>query len=274
MLSSKSLVSLPILLALGACGGGSGSDQKTAQTATGYFIDSPVSGLSYSSGSQSGVTAADGSFTYEVGQPVTFKLGSLVLGSITIDKNNRIFPVDLVSGARDETHSTVSLMARVLQSLDSDGNPENGITINASTRAAISSAIELANSDPATVINLIQNVIGTPLVSETAAKAHIQSNLIKEYAGTWTGSYTGDDHGPCSVSISTSGAISGTCTSQQYSGVVANLNGSVNSAGDYAAGSASTGANFTAIYQRSGDVSGDWVNGSLRGKFTLKRQTP
>jgi hypothetical protein len=38
-------------------------------------------------------------------------------------------PVHLVPGAEDETHPVVINMARFMQSLDADGDPENGITI-------------------------------------------------------------------------------------------------------------------------------------------------
>ena len=260
------------LLFLSACGGGGSSP---AATATGYFIDSPVAGLSYTSGGQTGITGSDGSFTYEVGQPITFKLGSMVLGTVTVDKNKRIFPVDLVNGANDETHANVSLMAQVLQSLDSDGDPSNGITISNQTRAAIATAINLANVDPQAALTLIQSALGnTSLVTPTQARDHIRTNLIKEYAGTWTGTYSGGDRGPCSVTINTTGNITGSCTSQGFGNTPFSINGTVSSSGDSTVGNATTGASFTGTYQRYGEVNGTWTNNTLNisGTFTLKRQ--
>lgn len=260
------------LLMLSACGGGGSSGVTTAK---GYFIDSPVAGLSYTSGSQSGFTGTDGSFTYEVGQPVTFKLGNMILGSVTVDKNNRIFPVDLVSNATDETHANVSLMARVLQTLDSDQDPSNGITISEATRSAVRTVINLANVDPQAALSQIQTALGNAsLVSASDAQAHIRGNLLKEYAGTWTGSYTGADHGPCSVTITQTGGISGTCTSQGYGNTTFVIAGTVSSSGQSTAGNATTGASFTGTYQRHGEVTGDWHNSNLNisGTFTMKRQ--
>ncbi|WP_416548299.1 hypothetical protein ACHEXK_05200 [Limnohabitans sp. DCL3] len=265
-------LSVICLLMLCACGGG-GSTSR--QTATGYFIDSPVSGLSYTSGGQSGVTGEDGSFLYEVDQPVTFFLGKMVLGTIKIDKNNRIFPVDLVSGARDETHANVSLMARVLQTLDSNNDPTDGITIDDTARQAINEVIQLASVDPAAALARIQVALGNtrPLVDSNTAQTHIRANLLKEYAGTWQGRYSGGDQGPCTVTISKTGSISGNCTSEIHN-LTFPITGSLNSDGSSAAGNTETGANFTGTYQRYGEVSGDWVNQKvdIRGTFTLKRQ--
>lgn len=265
-----STLTVSSLLLLCACGG-SGSSSPTA---TGYFIDSPVAGLSYTSGTLTGLTGTDGSFTYEVGQPVTFKIGNMVLGTVSVDKNNRIFPVDLVIGATDENHGNVSLMAQLLQTLDSDKDPSNGITISDQTRAAISTVINLADTDPQAALTLIQNTLGnTTLIPETQAKEHIRTNLIKEYAGTWTGTFAGGDHGPCSVTITQTGSITGSCTSLGYS-TTFSVSGSVNSSGNATVGNATTGASFSGTYKRSGEVNGTWTNSNLgiNGTFTMKRQ--
>ena len=39
---------------------------------TGYFVDGPVEGLSYSTAIQSGTTGADGAFQYNEGEVVSF----------------------------------------------------------------------------------------------------------------------------------------------------------------------------------------------------------
>lgn len=264
--------SMATLIAISACGGGGTSSSRTS---TGYFIDSAVTGLDYVSGSQSGKTGSDGSFVYEIGQPVTFKLGNLVLGTITVDKNNRIFPVDLINGAVDENHQDVSFMARVLQSLDSDNNPANGITINDDGRARINQLVTQANTQLTNANASLSNG-SLALVDPTSAKNHLKTNLIKEYAGSWVGSYGGDDQGPCKITIDASGNITGTCTSQKYSNVVANIKGSVSSSGESAAGDTSTGANFSGKYTRAGLVNGTWTNNSggnkLTGTFALTRQ--
>ena len=267
------------LVTLSACGGGStgGTSAKT-----GYFIDSAVEGLQYKSGTLSGVTGANGSFQYEENQPVSFSIGKLELGSVNVI-NNRVFPVDLISGARDETHPQVSLLAQILQTLDSDGDPSNGITITEATRNAIAQTISITTADPTQASAALTQLLGratqgrsTNLINATAAKGHLQANLLKEYAGNWSGTFSGGDQGNCQVVISDLGAISGTCASTNNGGGTFNLGGTVSSSGDSTAtsGSASTGATFTGTYTRGGQVTGQWTNSqfNLNGTWTLSKR--
>lgn len=127
---------LPLIYFMVACGSGSSSDKNevnaptnNVETAEGVFIDSPVEGLSYVSGSVEGVTDVDGTFTYEVGAEITFSVGGIVIGSAT--GAAMLSPLSLVEGAEDETDATVVNIAAFLQTLDDDGDPENGITITA-----------------------------------------------------------------------------------------------------------------------------------------------
>ena len=276
------IATLAIASLVGCGGGGSGG----TSTKTGYFIDSAVEGLEYTSGTTTGITGADGSFKYEEGKPVTFKIGSMVLGSVTVT-NNRVFPVDLVSGATDENHQNVSLMAQILQSLDSDGNASNGILINETTRRAITQSIAIATADPSQTRNVIRQLLAsnttgtvrTTLVDQTEAEGHLQSNLIKEYAGNWTGSFTGTgDSGTCEAQITDAGNLSGTCTSWALSSAASvgtfTFSGSVSSSGEYTQGGASTGATFAGRYSRNGSVSGQWRNDTynIDGTWTMTKQ--
>lgn len=261
---------------LAACGGGSGTAAKT-----GYFIDSAVQGLQYKSGTLTGFTDANGAFQYEEGQPVTFSIGSLELGSVTVT-HSRVFPVDLIAGAKDETHPKVSLMAQVLQTLDSDGDASNGITITDSARQALNQVIQLASADPTQAASALTQLLAAAtqnraraLVGASAAQSHLQANLVQEYAGNWSGSFSGGDKGDCQVVISPVGVVSGTCTSAELGGGTANISGMVSSSGDSTAtsGSASTGATFTGVYSRDGKVTGQWRNSqyNLSGFWTLKK---
>lgn len=131
--NTKALLVATCVLLLASCGD-DGSGVDPGGEATGRFLDSPVEGLSYESGSYSGVTEADGSFTYKDGSAVRFAIGDIVLG----DGNGKsiMTPVDLVSGARDETNPTVTNICRLVLTLDDDGNAENGGQITESVRAA------------------------------------------------------------------------------------------------------------------------------------------
>jgi hypothetical protein len=280
------------ILAIGSlvgCGGGGGSGGTT--TKTGYFIDSAVGGLEYISGSTTGITGADGSFKYEEGKPVTFKIGNMILGSVTVT-NNRVFPVDLVSGATDETNPQVTLMAQILQTLDSDGVASNGITITDTARRAITHAIDVATTNPSETTSAINQLLLTAtadraspansLVPEADAKTHLQANLVKEFAGNWSSTFTGTDSGNCQVSIDQSGRISGNCNSPLANNFT--ISGQVKSSGAWenasgtspsgsAGGTASTGAVFSGSYSRAGTASGTWVNGAnYSGNWTMTKQ--
>ncbi len=122
------LVSLIALSFAGCGGGGNGGDASaTPALKTGVFLDSAVEGLNYRTATQSGVTEAAGIFRYLDGETITFFIGETVIGQTAAKE--RITPVDLVSGASDETHPKVTNICRLLQSLDRDGVPENGIQI-------------------------------------------------------------------------------------------------------------------------------------------------
>lgn len=88
---------------------------------------SPVAGLSFETDSHSGVTATDGSFCFRPDEAVTFAIGDLVLGSGMAAE--QMSPIDLVSGAVDETDPTATNISVLLQSLDKDGQLNNGIQI-------------------------------------------------------------------------------------------------------------------------------------------------
>jgi hypothetical protein len=278
MESLKFTVAALALSVLSACGGGGSS---TPVTKTGYFIDSAVAGLEYTSGSTTGITGADGSFQYEEGKPVTFKIGNLVLGSLTVT-NSRVFPVDLISGATDETHPKVSLMAQILQTLDSDGDASNGITITEASRQAITQAIEIATADPtqttAAINQLLANATqgrSTVLISQSSAENHLKANLIKEFQGAWTGSYLGSSAGPCQANISSTGRLTGTCSSNG-NGNTFSISGQLSSSGQSSvAGSAGTGSTFEGAFTRDGRVSGTWVNANYSnfgGTWTMTKQ--
>jgi hypothetical protein len=99
---------LLIVVSLGLCGcGGSGlTASPAATTATGKFIDAPVEGLQYVSGGQIGFTGPNGEFTYEVGQPVTFSVGGVVIGQA--QGASVITPIELVQTANPGSTVTAS----------------------------------------------------------------------------------------------------------------------------------------------------------------------
>ncbi len=129
---------VPLVLALSACGGGgsgSGTPPGTGVTASGVFLDAEVEGLTYQSGSSAPrTTDANGTFTYTVGQPLTFSIGGVQLGTLT-DGAARCTPDDFVVPLN---------IARFLQTLDADGNPDNGIDLTIASAALAGTTVSSA----------------------------------------------------------------------------------------------------------------------------------
>lgn len=132
---NKKLILISTLFVLSSCGGsGSGaSNTETSQTVfEGVFIDSPVMGLAYSTATQSGLTDSRGTFTYLAGETVRFTLAGIDFGSAL--GGDEITPLNLVGAANfDEASSDqreeLTNILILLQSLDADQNPENGIDL-------------------------------------------------------------------------------------------------------------------------------------------------
>ena len=104
-----------------------GCNNDNDKTLTGRFVDSPVQGLSFSTPSQSGETNANGEFTYQAGEMVTFAIGNLQLPAVKAQQT--VTPLDLF-GASSPYNPAVVNLARLLQSLDADSVAENGIALS------------------------------------------------------------------------------------------------------------------------------------------------
>jgi len=126
------IVCVVLSLQLGACGGSGGGsssiegDVSAGQPQRGLFLDSAVSGLWYETLTQSGYTDQEGYFEFLPGEIVSFYLGSTLLGE-SIGKAE-VTPLDLVSVT--DHPDKLQNMLRILQTLDADADPSNGIEIN------------------------------------------------------------------------------------------------------------------------------------------------
>jgi hypothetical protein len=264
------------LLLLSGCGGSSSSSSSgsSSVTATGVFTDSPVQGLRYVSGSLSGYTDSNGTFQYEKGQTVSFYVGDILIGQA--NGQAVLTPVNLVSGATDQTNPTVSNIAQFLQSLDDDGNPANGITITSQESTLAAGDAVNFNQTIANFANdgNVQTILASltavtsagprgPVPSNTAQN-NLQNTLLALLSGNWSGTYSGGDSGTWSVTIDTAGTITGTGNSSVYGGF--SIAGSVTSNGNanFTAGSASgpqVGAAYSGSFDSgAGTGSGDWTS--------------
>ena len=181
------LSAMIMALLMSACGGG-GSDDSTASTntgksVTGVFIDAPVSGLGYkcTASSATGFTNIKGEFTCLDTQTVTFYMGDLRIGSALMGKV--ITPYSLY---KNNENAAVNL-ARLLQTVDSDGNNSNGLSLNYPDSTSLYAqyyesvrhmVIDFASAEYDNIIN--GTVIGNNLVSYNIAKTHMDQSISGE----------------------------------------------------------------------------------------------
>ncbi len=203
-----------VIALLCACGGGGGGHHSaensnggsnngggntSAPTQTGTLTDSAVAGVRYeTSGGYSGTTDAQGHFLYNVGETVTFKIGDLTLGEITPSGTEAtVTPIELATSAAGVVNTDkVTNLLVLLQSLDSDGDPDNGINIPASAATAITgntaTSIQL-DTDPTSfssnpnLTSVVQQANGSSatVVSTAQALDHFKENFLNQLAGTW-----------------------------------------------------------------------------------------
>lgn len=141
-------------------GGGSSDDDEprkglTVVVSDGQFVDAPVQGLYYVSGSLSGFTGSEGRFQYEEGGEVRFFIGDIPLGE-PAPGSALLTPLDLVPGGSLDSPAVINI-ARLLQSLDAEPG-DQAITIPGEVQAGavgsnemVASAIEFLDfaDDPA-----------------------------------------------------------------------------------------------------------------------------
>ena len=114
---------------------GANNTNQNTPTLTGTLLDSAVGGVSYNTSSNlSGLTNTNGQFQYRSGDQVTFSVGETVLGEVK--GGELITPVEL-AGTNNTADRRVINISRLLQSLDQDGDPTNGISISPATRSML-----------------------------------------------------------------------------------------------------------------------------------------
>lgn len=141
----------------------------------------------------SGSTSAKGEYQYVEGDTVTFSIGSLQFPSVTA--KGIVTPLDLAK-TNNATHQIAVNIAALLQSLDTDGNAENGININYAIASAQASALNFdlpyasfAALSGVTHLTANSGSSTKMLVAEASASAHLQASINKlnsaDIIGTW-----------------------------------------------------------------------------------------
>lgn len=139
-----------------ACGGGGGSDNGQSQIETppdpnletGRLQGASVEGLRYTTESHSGLTNSRGEYHYIEGETITFSVGGTQFPITPATSELNLFSIIGINPLLQETEIVNALnaddassfdtainMSNLLQTLDADGNPGNGIALgNADAR--------------------------------------------------------------------------------------------------------------------------------------------
>ena len=209
-MGGKSVVALILACAVGllvACGGGGGGvdspsntnqssstdtnqQQRTDQLSppppsfTSYLSDAAVEGVEYSGSAGNGVTGEGGVFTVGVGV-IRFFIGGTTLGSVQINENwdnAHLTPADFMGVDMDGVIS----ITRILQGLDEDGNPQNGISISQTARSGAQNLFDdLTESGAIAVIN--SKTYNIPSADE--AMRHFVATRRCIFSGVYAGVY-------------------------------------------------------------------------------------
>jgi hypothetical protein len=155
------------------------------------FIDAPVAGVRYVSGTLTGITDDRGEFRYPAGETVRFFIGDIALGT-AVQGKAVITPLDLVPDGTLDSPAVINI-ARLLQSLDSQPGDAR-ITIPAELQAAavhsnpsLSAAIrDLDFDDETAFLNAAAGLIAVltadypftaVLVDADSARRHMHESL-------------------------------------------------------------------------------------------------
>jgi len=172
----KSLCALTLAAAaLAGCADDSGS---ATDARTGRFLDSAVQGLTFETESIRGTTDELGAYSYRSGETVVFSIGAIELPSTNASE---IVTALNIFNTDDVFDTSVVNLNRLLQSLDFNGDPSDGIDLtqlNVSATEGLNLNFGRPDFETQTV-NLVANSgsVTTSLIPATDASAHFQETL-------------------------------------------------------------------------------------------------
>ena len=145
-------------------------------------IDSAVSGLEVECAGSVKYTPTDGSVEC-LHMPLGLKLGEIKLGIVyDMPEDGIILPQDIVNVPRANiTDKNVVKLLVLLQSLDKDHNPDNGIEITKETRDKLNTFIDLEQTSLADIKDLVEAQLGeTVFKNKKDAIEHLEKSM-KQY---------------------------------------------------------------------------------------------
>ena len=161
----KMMFAISILNIFIACGGSSLSSTTTIPTGTGTYVDSAIEGVDYVCGNSKGKTNSDGEFTFDKGTGCSFSLAGILLR--TIDSTS------LGDGAFVVEDNPK--VAKLLQSIDANGNVEDGIEINDEVLASLTTAL----NEHGSVGQVPEGSVLTNIVSDIGKNVNGISGVVR-----------------------------------------------------------------------------------------------
>ena len=150
---------------------------------TAKVIDSAVGGLEVQCAGNVKYTPADGTIKC-LNMPLALKIGEIKLGLIyDMPQDGIILPQDIVNVDRSNiTDKNVVKLLVLLQSLDKDHNPDNGIEITKETRDKLNTYyIDLQKTPLEDIKDLVEAQLGeTVFKDKKAAIEHLEKSM-KQY---------------------------------------------------------------------------------------------
>lgn len=285
MRNQKSLFAMFSIMTILLAGCGSSSKHTSTTTTTtttntnGVFADAPVVGLTYTCGTQTGVTGAGGTFTCPSGSTVTFSVGGITL--CTAPAQAFMTPVSCAQTtdptANAATPSVVAV-TRFLMSISTTPASSGTMTItSAELQAAASLTLDFSTATDTQLLTAVDALVpGAALVDATTAENEITNTVNSAFAGNYAGTYSGGDTGTWAVVIASDGSVLGTVTNSK--GGISNVSGSFVSGTTYSGTSGS--ATWTGTLDTSkvpAVFSGTWTNPNanpnpVNGTFTGTKQ--
>jgi len=139
-----------------------------------------VKGLKYKTATQMGETNSKGEFSYLEGETISFSIGDIKLPTISAQKNISAYTL----ADNNALDSAVALnITRLLQTLDQDGNYDNGIEITAMAHTiATGMTVDFSSSR---FVDEVANLVSTSGATHTVlTNADIaQNNLLTSLSG-------------------------------------------------------------------------------------------
>lgn len=295
------LLCASLVLTVAACGGGGDDDDDdddvpvgpgwstppappatptAGATVDGIFRDAVVEGLDFSDGGAlAGTTSANGRFQYAQDNAVTFRIGGLTLGSLV--GQPFMTPMHLIGTGTPSVSIAINNRLRLLQMLDQDSNPENGILISNAVRAVATNwttpdfnlaypAFAAAIEPLRLAANAADGVSTHTVPTETAASAHFIRTFWCTYSGLYRGTFTGaGDNGVWSMVVYGQGLMFGggySSVDRAGFGLEASNSGGAGLFPVFIAPQSNT-VRFSGSFRSPNSILGNWTNAPDTGTF-------